>query len=305
MRKWNWKLLKPSFSIKAKIFWSFVLVALIPSLAIGISAYYISSNLVTQKVSASIEQTVEYIGGTLDRELKDIKNYSDYIFADEDLQQTITDYKAEPHNSIVAEKRFLAKLNNYMSADAFQQIRVIKFWGNNGYTQEFGDFFWLSYYDDALIKESSLWKEAMSGSSRMRSAGTGRQLLKCSAQEIPTWSLMRAIRDPYFKNNIGGFYMSVDLEMFQKLVRRFNVNGVNYYIIDENGTIINEDYSEDNKKIIVGLKNQIVRQSDVQWCGRSATQLMGSLLPDHEEIVIANPRILIDIKSITKYTRYF
>ena len=262
MPRWNLKKMRPSLSIKVKIFWSFVFAALLSSLAIGISAYHISGDVVTDKVFSSIMQTVEHIGGNLRRELQEIKNYSDYIFADEDLQEAIMDRERDPYNHMLAEKRFLAKLNNYMTANTFQAVRVIKFWGDNGYRQIFGNQVLADYYDDERIRNDPACQEALTGASQMVSAGTGTQFIKDGESEVATWSVMRALRDPYFKYNIGSFYMSVDLELFTELTEKFNENGMHYYIIDERGSILGEPPPGREERVIRQIWEQFSQREE-------------------------------------------
>jgi len=239
-------------SIQSKIFLSFILVIMLPSVMIGVSSYYISVNILTQKVSSSFSETVLYVKNSLERELYQIKQISDYIFVDKDLKEAIIMKHIQPYKSIEAEERVQAKLENYLISSTFNNIKVIKVYGYNGFEMSFGDNGEAFDLDNQKIRDSRWYKAALKDTAKTLWAGMHESFLKERGKE-PKYSisLFRVIKDQYYKDNIGVVYISLEPEIFSKLADSFNTKS-EIYIVDNHDSIVNNPKSKTN---IEGLTN--------------------------------------------------
>lgn len=242
-------------SIHRKIFLSFILVTLVPSVIVGVSSYYISVKILTQKVSSSFSDTVQYIGSSVQGELLQIKQLADYIYINKDLKEAIVEKNAQPFVSAEAKDRVKEKLNDYLIATTFNNLKVIKIYGEDDFEISFGDGVELKNLDNREIINSHWYKEALQNSAKTLWAGRLASFSKESGAE-PKYSisLFKAIKDQYFQKNIGVMYISFDSQLFSNLTDKLNyANNSQIFILDNNNEIVNNYRSEMSPEEIAGI----------------------------------------------------
>lgn len=228
-------------SIHSRIFLSFILVTMLPSAMIGIGSYFLSVNILTQKVSSSFSETVFYVRNSVEKELYQIKQISAYIYIDMDLKEAIMKKYSQSSSSMEAEKRVQEKLKNYLIATTFNNINAIKVYGFNGFNMSFGENGKQIDLDDKKIINSQWYNEALQNNAMTLWAGIHGSFLK-ERGTTPQYSisLFRVIKDKYYKQNIGVVYISLDPEIFSSLTKNLNLNSKNeIYILDNNNRIVN------------------------------------------------------------------
>lgn len=253
-------------SIHSKIFLSFILVIMLPSIIIGISSYYISINILTQKVSSSFSETVLYVRNSVERELYQIKQISDYIFIDKDIKEAILKKYTHPYESIEAEERVQRKFENYVIANIFNNIKVVKIYGLNGFEMSFGDNGEIFNLDNQKIVNSEWYKAVLQNTAKTLWAGMHESFLKeRGATPKYSISLFRVIKDPYYQHNIGVIYVSLQPEIFSNLTANLHLNNKSeIYILDNHDKIVNNPNSKINVQEIYHIleKNNNVSQQD-------------------------------------------
>lgn len=235
------QLLNIKKSIHSRIFLSFILVTMLPSAMIGIGSYFLSVNILTQKVSSSFSETVFYVRSSVEKELYQIKKISAYIYIDMDLKEAIQKKYLEPSSSIEAEKRVREKLKNYLIAATFNNINAIKVYGFNGFEMSFGENGKLLELDDNKIINSPWYNQALQINAMTLWAGIHESFLK-ERGTTPQYSisLFRVIKDKYYKQNIGIMYISLDPQIFSSLTKNLSLSSKNeIYILDNNNRIVN------------------------------------------------------------------
>lgn len=229
-------------SIHRKIFLSFIFVTMILSVMIGVSSYYISVNILTQKVSSSFSDTVLYIGSGVKGELNKIKQLADYIYINKDLKEAILKKNSQPFVSAEAKDRVKEKLNDYLIATTFNNLKVIKIYGLDSFEMSFGDSVELKNLDNREIINSQWYKEAMQNSTKTLWAGRHESFSKePNISSKYSISLFNAIKDQYFQKNIGVMYMNFDSQIFSNLTDKLNyTNKSEIYILDNNNEVVND-----------------------------------------------------------------
>lgn len=214
---------------------------MLPSAMIGIGSYFISVNILTQKVSSSFSETVFYVRNSVEKELYQIKQISAYIYIDLDLKEAISKKYLEPSSSMDAEKRVQEKLKNYLIATTFNNINAIKVYGFNAFEMSFGVNGKQKNLDDTKIKSSQWYQKALQNNAMTLWAGMHEAFLKeretTSEYSI---SLFRVIKDKYYKQNVGVMYISLNPQIFSSLTEGLNLSTKNeIYILDNNNRIVN------------------------------------------------------------------
>ena len=177
----------------------------------------------------------------------EIKQISDYIFVDNDLKEAIMMRHIEPLRSMEAEERVQAKLKNYLISSTFNNIKILRVYGYNGFEMSFGDYGEGFDLDNRKIKNSPWYKAALEDTAKTLWAGMHESFSKESGM-TPKYSisLFRAIKDQYYKDNIGVIYISLEPEVFSKLADSFKTKS-EIYILDNHNSVVNNPKSKVSK----------------------------------------------------------
>ena len=107
-------------SIQNKIFASFLLVIIIPTIIIGISSYFISVDILKNKVSSSFSDIVKYIKYSTEKELDQIVQITDYIFADDEVKEAILESQKDSYSYQKSYNIFRSETKKYSITDTFR-----------------------------------------------------------------------------------------------------------------------------------------------------------------------------------------
>jgi hypothetical protein len=231
---------------------------MLPSAMIGIGSYFLSVNILTQKVSSSFSETVFYVRNSVEKELYQIKKISAYIYIDMDLKEAIQKKHYQQDSSIEAEKRVQEKLKNYLIATTFNNINTIKVYGFNGFEMSFGENGKLLELDNNKIINSQWYNQALRTNAMTLWAGIHESFLK-ERGTTPQYSisLFRVIRDKYYKKNIGVMYISLNPRIFSDLTKNLSLNTKNQiYILDNNNRIVNNTNPKVSAEEICKILNE-------------------------------------------------
>lgn len=83
------RLLFTRSNIHRRIFYSFLVVLILPTALISTSSYFISVRLLQEKVSDSFVQNLSYIGGNVERHLKEWEAVTDYIYVNHTIRSIV------------------------------------------------------------------------------------------------------------------------------------------------------------------------------------------------------------------------
>lgn len=243
-------------SIHNKIFWPVLALIFLPSFIIGFSSYYISVDTVKKEVSSSFAESVNYTKNSVETELYQINQIADYIFMDTDLKDAIILNDIDLRASIAAEDKLLKNLNQSFISKTFRNIETIKVYGNNSYELSFGDSGILANMNNERIKATLNYFLATHSTGKTFWYGIHTQYLKVrQPEDYKVISLVRAVRDKYYRENIGIVYMSFNSESFSEITENLNKNTKSkLFIFDSNNDVINIDNAGIDKGLLARAK---------------------------------------------------
>ena len=233
-------------SIQSKIFFSFILVILLPSITIGISSYIISLNILKEKVSSSFKQTVLYVQSSIERELEQVRQVSDYIFVNEDIKNAILVKKDTPYEQVKSIEKAEQTFKNYSIANIFRNISIVKIYGLEGSNLSFAVYETTRNLLDDKIRKSEWFESTLDNDGQLLWAGTGENFFKNqdTTEKMNDISLFRVIKNRDYNSNIGVMYISLQPKVFSQPIDELNLNGGSeILILDNHNNILNKPVS--------------------------------------------------------------
>lgn len=232
-------------SIQSKIFLSFLLVIIIPTIFIGISSYIVSVDILKNKVSSSFSDIVKYIKYSIEKELDQIVQISDYIFADNEIKEAIIKSNISSFNHLKSKEEFDRKITRYSIANTFANINIL-----NVYALKNSSFSYTKdptlVTNDKRIRQSSYYKQALSeGGKIVWGERVNYWQNNANEEKQNSISLFRAIRDSNYKHNIGVLFINISSNLFTDLIGQYTLsNSSSIYVLDNNNILI---YQSNNK----------------------------------------------------------
>lgn len=290
-------------SIQGKIFISFIIVLLLPSIIISVSTYYISLNILKGEIRSSFSKTGLYVKNNVYKELEQIKNISDYIFIDNDIKEAIQPLNKTPYEQVKAIERAEQILRKYSIANIFSNINVVKIYGLDGKRLSVDINETNVSFDDEKVRLSAQYKKALENNGSIVWQGIGKAYLNGNNNSKKNdISLFRVIKNSDYNINIGVMYISLRPEMFSQLVEKVYPNGKNnIYIIDNTNKFVN-DLSDDLEA--KGIKDVIIqnindKKGDYIYIEKN-NMIFNFYIEDFDWKVVG----VIPIKELTRNNRF-
>ncbi|MFD0713551.1 sensor histidine kinase [Paenibacillus sp. GCM10027626] len=238
------KRLRWNESIRAKLFYSFVIVVFVPSIIIGLSAYFLSLGILKDKVSNSFSQTVRYISSSVEKELNHVKQFSEYLFVNKDIKKVlITDYSKQGKYKQLKDWEAVDQvLQGYSVSNMFRSVIALKLFSNEREVYSYAvDENTLSLNDTQMM-ELPVYRKAIAYDGKplwaslkdSHSVETGRTYGS-------TLSVYRAIKDADYSAQIGMLYIEYDRKFFTYLLDKLDdTYKSELFIINNYGEIVNK-----------------------------------------------------------------
>ena len=230
-------------SVQSKLFVSFIAVVLVPSLIIGLSSYFVSLGILKEKVSASFSETVVYIRNSVEKELAQIKQFSDFIFVNDSVNKVLTTvYAADERYAQLKDLEAVDRvLKDYALSRADQNLQALKLFTLRGdmYSFEIGESAY--YLDDEAIAASPGYREAWDRGGIIVWQPLAESLFRPDKREADhSLSFYRTIRNLTYQNNIGLMYVNFDKRIFTYLLNRLDLKyDSQIYIVNNYGEVMN------------------------------------------------------------------
>lgn len=237
-------------TIHSKMFFYFIIVLLLPTVIISISTYIISLNILKDKVSSSFSNTLLYVRNTVEREIEQVNKISDYMFIDNDIKTAITSGNKSKYEATINIEKADQILKNYSISNIFRNINVVKLYGFEGTKISFAVDDTVSTFDDEKITKSTWFKKALNNSGQTLWTGMGEKYKVNNTNNTYDnkkydISIFRVIKNKDYSKNIGVMYMSLQPQVFSKLVENLKINGDNQiYILDNNNAVVNNSNNQ-------------------------------------------------------------
>lgn len=223
-------------SIQNKIFISFLLVMVIPTTAISMASYFVSVDILKQKVSQSFQENLMYIGNSTVKELSGIEKITELIYIDDNIQHAINSENGSDQQYYTNLKKVDQVISHIsLYSNYYNYITSLFIFGNNGSEYMYGrDAYAI---DTKLLRESAWYKRMLDLKGKVLWIGVHDNESRMSSTK-QVFSISRAINDNN-NRNIGSIYMSLNTSVFSDILSKASLNTQSQiYIVDQFGKIV-------------------------------------------------------------------
>ncbi|MNB95586.1 Sensor histidine kinase YpdA [compost metagenome] len=224
-------------SIQSRIFVAFLFALVVPTLVISISSYYISVKVLKNKVSSSYIETAMYIGNSIEKDLLQLEQMSDYFFSNSKEYDYLSNYYGNTAELFSAFNKMNQSVENYFSyMQNSPYISSIAMLGNNGNLYLYGSQ--SLKFEPESMKQSSWFNQTIHLNGKINWIGI-RDLKTTTGSSKTVISFSREIKDSDFKKMIGVAYFAVSSDVFSNSLKKVSTNSNNQIILlDNNGKIV-------------------------------------------------------------------
>jgi len=233
-------------SIQSKIFVWFILVMVLPTALISLSSYFISIEILKNRVSTSYAEMLEYLSNVTERELKQVEQISDCIFISSEIKKVLVADKNEVDSAQFYYEMLEANavFSNYsIYSNIFSYISAIKVIGENGVQLLYGvDSNNLGHINNNNLKDLWWYKSVINfdGEPFWTGIHANEAGMLFSDDNRYVISLARVIKDDnYLKDNIGIMYISFNNRLFSEMLKDVKLDTKSkIFIIDNFGKLV-------------------------------------------------------------------
>jgi two-component system sensor histidine kinase YesM len=223
-------------SIQNKIFISFLLVMVIPTTAISMASYFVSVDILKQKVSQSFQENLMYIGNSTVKELSGIEKITELIYIDDNIQYALNSESRSDQQYYTNLKKVDQVINNIsFYSNYYNYITSLFIFGSNGSEFMYGNEAYA--IDTKQLRESAWYKRMLDLNGKVLWIGLHDNESSISRSK-PVFSIARAINDVN-NRNIGSIYLSLNTSVFSDILSKASPNTQSQiYIVDQFGKIV-------------------------------------------------------------------
>jgi two-component system sensor histidine kinase YesM len=286
--------------LQSKIFFSFILLVLIPLLCLGTFAYLITTRFLEEQHIHDQTQTTALVGEKFKSLLEDAEDITSYIANNETIQTLLTQSDQTYINA--AQKSMFEYLSNLKKAKSYISFLVI--YGENGFI--FGDF--RDYYRQIVsyedLKQSPTYNviAAKDGEAQWASSSSPLFILGHSYNEHMIGRRIVSIYDPDKK--LGMLFLGINEPSLAESIRDIQIGRTtNIFLFDDNYNLsASKQQEKDVEKLIeqdLPLKKQILQsnQTQVMRLGRKDYYVSSSSIQPYNWTVVSMTPLLEVRKS--------
>lgn len=234
-------------SLRAKMFYSFVIVVFVPSAIIGLTSYYISVGILKDKVSTSFSQTVMYVRNSVEKELAQVQQFSDYLFVNKEVKKVLTtSYPAEERYQMLKDLENIEQvLENYSFSGTFRNVISLKLFTRNKEIFTFGIDENAAFLGNRMIMESKYFQEAWEKGGGIVWADLN-ETFSVNERRLPrgALTLFRAIKDTEYQSSVGIMFIQFNKQHFISILDNLDHQyNSDIFIVDSYGNLINQPES--------------------------------------------------------------
>ncbi|NMA66020.1 MAG: histidine kinase [Clostridiaceae bacterium] len=224
-------------SIRNRIFYSSMLIMTLLAFALSVRSYQVSVNILQEKVSDTLLETLGYVGNSVERVLLQVEQVSDFIFTNVNIRRILEKKELTESERLENVDRMDEILTNYSMSSIFNFIPAIRIFGKNGEEYSFGKEVY--ELDSKKIKELDMDKVLEATNAPLMWTGIHEAFLQQPFQKKYTISLFRLIKDEKYNEITGFLYMSLEPALFESMLKEVNLqNKSEIYITDNEDRII-------------------------------------------------------------------
>ena len=235
-------------SIQSKLFFSFLFLTLLMSMLISMSAYFITFEIIKERVSSSFSITLDYLRNSVNTELQQIHSLTDYLFVNGVIKEAIQEGTVRTEKAISLNNQANDIIKQYAISHIFKNINGITISGFNGYSLKYA----LSYSDlplDNIYVNNKDWEDLIRTSNgKIIWIGLTSRPLYPHRENSPLLSdiiLVRSIKSANYSNDIGMMSISINSRAFTELTQTYDMGYPDLtgkskvFILDNQDNILN------------------------------------------------------------------
>lgn len=224
-----------------KLFLYFLLLVLIPLVALGLSSYFISTRSLEQQTIQLQSQTINLIGNNIKLMLDDATDLTSYMINNENLQQMLLRPSAQPLNS--GQSLTLGYLEKLKFAKKY--ITFLLIYGEKGFVyRDFSEYFrQVTPYEDLLETPLYIATAAKDETAHWTFSSAPLFIYGHSYNEI---MVGRRISNMYDSDQkLGMLFMGVNRDSFVDLIKDVEIiKSTNIFIFDNNYNLVSSKYDD-------------------------------------------------------------
>lgn len=221
----------------------FLLLVLIPLVALGVSSYFLSTRSLEQQTIQLQSQTINLIGNNIKLMLDDATDLTLYMVNNESLQQMLQQPAGEPLNS--GQSLTLGYLERLKFAKKY--ITFLLIYGEQGFVyRDFSEYFrQVTPYGDLLETPVYIATAAKDQVAHWAFSSAPLFTYGHSYNEIMVGRRISNMYDPDQK--LGMLFMGVDRDSFVDLIKDVEIiKSTNIFIFDDNYNMVSSKYDQPN-----------------------------------------------------------
>lgn len=222
-------------SIQSKFFIAFLLVMIIPTTALSMSAYFLSVKILKEKVGDSFQENLLYIGNSTSKELAGIEKITELIYINETVRSAMTNDNNNALEFYMNLKRVDQVLNNIsFYSNYYSYITSLFIFGENGSQYTYGNDAYT--INPEKLKTSAWYKQMYELNGKVLWLGVHDNDNIYRKNQV--FSIARVINDTDH-NNIGAIYLNLSPKVFTDILSKASLKVQSQiYVVDQQGRIV-------------------------------------------------------------------
>ncbi|WP_182200289.1 cache domain-containing sensor histidine kinase [Paraliobacillus salinarum] len=231
-------------SILKKIILSFLFVLILPTTAISLTTYFLSSHLIEEKVSDSFVENLSFISNNIEKELKQWENLTKYIAANPVIREVLMEDYTSSSDFYVGVKKVDKELDNYsINTNIFAYISSLIVFSESGNNFLYGDD--VSTLNIDKVQQQAWFKEIKDSNNQLMWLGTHNNLAEYRVQDQNVLGLARSIKGQSTNENLGIIYLAFRPQYFSNLFSNIELqDGGQLFIIDNDNRVVFDSENE-------------------------------------------------------------
>ena len=228
--------------LKHHILAHYIISMLIICVVIGLCVTITTNYIVKSRINAHYMQTMEYVGGNVEKELDDINEISDYLFVNNDVKRVVENYESRNYEYVNAYDMLDTLLKQNVLSNVFNNLNAVVIISDQQIVYKYVKDFYYREFDAKAITESTFYKQAMEQTGMVISGQAYSNTY--SEDNDHTISVFRSVLDDRYSQNIGGIFLSFELDgLEESQLTITRESAYTTYLVDVEGNVLTDSTS--------------------------------------------------------------
>ncbi|MGN1140898.1 MAG: sensor histidine kinase [Oliverpabstia sp.] len=202
----------------------------------------------------SYENSFYFAADTVQNQLEQIKQLSDYIFFDEDIKELLTREDKNSYSFIKLQEQIEEQLKNYLYFTSYGDFRTVQLYGQYGKALSLSLDNPLLTYNEEIIESEIQQKASSNGTFIEIDSINTRYLTSNVSHSYASYTIIRPIMNKHFSQNIGGMFLTISPELFSSIDSLYGQDGdQKIYLLNHENIPMNFDPVEENLAFLENL----------------------------------------------------